>query len=133
MEGTRYLKAGAADELDPVTTLKGRDLRRVVTCKASPAGVGYGGGRSPYGRVGGQERQRWVYNNHWRAEEGSAGGEAAMVPFTQTLGTGAPVHGAAAAVSQPRLASLPLETAAPPGHARRLTHRESCCKAGGVA
>jgi hypothetical protein len=32
-------------------------------------GVGYGGGRGPYGSVGGQER---------RAEEGSAGGEAAV-------------------------------------------------------
>ena len=94
-----YLEAGAADELDPVAAPEGHDLRRVVAGKASPAGVGYGGGRSPYGRVGGQERRRRVYSDHRRAEEGSAGGEAAAMPFAQTLGTGAPGRGAAAAVS----------------------------------
>ena len=35
MEGTQYLEAGAADELDPVAAPEGHDLRRVVAGKAS--------------------------------------------------------------------------------------------------
>lgn len=53
-----YLEAGAADELDPVAAPEGRDLRQVLAGMADPAGVGYGGGRGPDGRVGGEERRR---------------------------------------------------------------------------
>ena len=53
-----YLEAGATDELDPVAAPESRDLRRVVAGEADPAGVGYGGGRGPDGRVGGEERRR---------------------------------------------------------------------------
>jgi len=58
VESARYLEAGAADELDPVAAPEGRDLRRLVAREAGAAGAGYGGGRSPYGRVGGEERRR---------------------------------------------------------------------------
>lgn len=77
MEGAWYLKAGAADELDPVAAPEGRDLRRVVVVKEDPAAVGYGGGRGPDGHVGSEERRRRDWDDHgadgWLAPRGSRG------------------------------------------------------------